>query len=582
MDEKKNVTPSAGTSVSQTGAMSRVMQQLIRTPAFKDLIMLSIKDIDTGEPRKLAQSLMWEDSAFSFGVLGALPHDLNFLAAFLEELALQLQNLPPEMFRQFLAEMETKLDKETLKSLPAAYLPLLESLVYEDAANLKRPKKGATDTLNAFLSLGTESFKKVDPVTAGRFITSLFRWLGGAAGRDEEEIEKSSREKMKFYHEAMKAADFGVIRTGIVKNSAANYPVGESVIAYMVSDPLIFANLFSMLPPLLNNTLKGVGAAINNLDFPPEILASAIFNFLDDLDGDAVCNIINGLSGFINGLHEGNLILGRDEPRFRSVFQRFMEKSFGEVDEEEAAAAFLALFEDSEVVLTVAADFLLQKPELAEEFFPAYLEGVNAQLRGLTYFAQKLNQFSPETYKQFARELEEIPACGDAAALTNYLVKLTNTVLAQNPVLLEKLFTAYYSSLDKEEIHTLARNFATGAYNFAVKSDVFANTPVYAGRKANDFLISYNKKLAEEPEKIQEVLSSYFKEIDYEQLAEAIGGTMKLLTEAIQSNPQFSKTLMKSITSFAGGLIKTSLTPVKWNMSLRSPKSRQKTERWGS
>ena len=604
--EKNNKGPDkSGLSAPEGAASSRVMRQLLKTPAFKELLLLSMKDIDADEPRELVKTIMWEDSALSFSTLGALPHDLNFLAAFMDELGLQLQQLPPEMFRQFVAEMEEKLDKDTLKNLPSAYLPLIESLIWEDAENRKRLRRGVAEALNALMKLGAESFVKadyavledkdsvkeenddgayggVDPVVAGQFITSLFRWLGSAAGKDENEVAVKAEEKSAFYLEALKSSDFGVIRRGIVKKSDAAYAASESVISYMVSDPIIFANLFSMLPPLLNNTLKGTSTAINNLDFPPEILASAIFNFLEELDGDAVCSIVNGLAGFVNGLHEGNLILGRDEPRFRPVLQRFLERSFTDLDEEEAAAALLALFEDSEVVLTVAADFMLQKPALVTEFFPACLEGANAQLRGLVYFSHKLNQFSPETYEQFASELEEIPAYNDAAALINSLVKLTNTVIAKNPSLLENVFAALYNSLEKEEIHDLARSFATGAYNFAVKENVFAATPAYAGRKLNELLTSYNKKLESEPEKIYGAMSSYFKEIDYNQLTEAIIGTMKLLTQAIQSNPEFSKALMKSVASFASGLIKTSITPIKWNMSLRSDKKRDKKERWGS
>ena len=606
-NKNKNARDIADNPTAQSAASSRVMSQLLKTPAFKDLLMLSMKELDPKEPRELVKTLMWEDSALSFSALGMIPQDLNFLTAFLDELGLQLQNMPPEMFREFVAGMEEKVDKDTLKNLPAAYLPLMESLIWEDADNRKRLRRGAADALNALMKLGAESFEKansvsltenkddpdrgeegegayggVDPVAAGAFVTSVFRWLGNAAGKDEKEIQASAEQKSAFYLAALKSTNFGLIRTGIEKNAKANYEVADSVISYMVSDPIIFANLFSLLPPLVNNALKGTSAAINNLDFPPEILASAIFNFLDEMDGEAICSIVNGLSGFINGLHEGSLILGRDEPRFRPVLQRFMEKSFAAVNEEEAASAMLALFEDSEVILTVAADFLMQKPALATEFFPAWLTGVNAQLRGLVYFSQKLNQLAPETYEQFARELEEIPSYGDAAALINSLVQLTNTVLAKNPVLLEKVFTDLYNSLEKEEINILVRNFANAAYNFAVKEDVFARTPAYAGQKVNDFLISYNKKLSEEPDKIQAAINSYFKEIDYNQFVDAIGGTMKLLTEAIKANPEFSRELMKSIVSFASGFLKTSLTPVNWNMSLRSYKKRDKSERWGS
>lgn len=563
MEEKK-----ANKKPGETGAGPRVMKQLLRTPAFKDLVSLGMSDSNPETSREMARVLLWEDAAFSFGIMGNLSRDINNLTAFLDELGRQLQNVPPEMLKEFVSQMSENLDTEAVKALPGVYAPLLEKLVYEDPQVQVKLKEGAAETLNALMRFsagillhaseyepGEGEEIHPDPAALAGLINSLFRWMGSAAGKDPETIEASREKKIKLLEETIKTVDFGVIRSGITKRAEANYPVTESVITAMVGDPIIFANVINILPPLMNNLLRGLSKALSELDFPPEILASAVFNLLDDLEAEEIGAIINGFCRFVNGLHEGSLVLGRDEPRFRPVLQNFLEKGLRDVDEMEAAGAMLALFEDSEVILTVFADVISEKPEMIEKFFTAFVQGLNAQLRGFVYLADKLNQLSPGVYSHIGRELGEKADFKEAAALINALARISNKVLAENPALIEKALSAVYQSVDKEEMRELVREITRQGTAFATV-ELETLQPEEAGKVANSLLVSYNQKITRDPEKTRESTAVFLSQLDHEELSGAIINTADHLSYAFSKNPKLAEALMRSFYAVIRGALK--------------------------
>ncbi len=596
MDEKKDLE--SANYLEETGVGLRVMKQLLRTPAFKDLLVLSMNDSNPENPRELAKSLLWEDAGLSFSLMGSLPRELNFIIVFLDELAQQLQNVPPEMLRDFVSQMGGNLNKEALKALPRAYAPLVDTLIWEDPQSRKHIRDGAVETMNALMGVFADVLQapvkkdyqegdvpevpvELDPEVLGNLINSLFKWMGTAAGKDPETIRASQEKKIKFLQKAIKTADFGVIRSNITKRGEANYPVSEALVTTMVSDPIIFANVINILPPLVNNLLKGTSASISNLDFPPEILASAVFNLLDDLKAEEIGVIANGLCLFVSDLHEGNMVLGRDEPRFRPVLQNFLQKIFNNLDEAAVADALLALLEDTEVIITVLADVIVEKPELLEKGFSAVVRGFNAQFRGFVHFAEKLSQLSPDLYRHFGRELEENTDFKELGALINALTKLANQVLAENPALLETALSSLYNSVDKEEIWALVQKAVQQGYAFVTKENLFDIKPEEAGRMINTSLASYNRKMARDPQKLQETMSLYLEQLDYEELSLAVLNTSNNFKLALETNPRLSRFIIKSVLSFVSGLVKGSLSSKNWKLLSRSAKGQATKGRRG-
>jgi hypothetical protein len=119
-------------SQQHSGNIQVKFEELLQNPEVKDRVIANLACLEPEKARELVKILLWSDSAFSFGMLGQLPRSLNFLVSFLDELGLQLQNIPPHLFREFICQMTSAVDYESIQKLPRAYLPLLDALKLSD------------------------------------------------------------------------------------------------------------------------------------------------------------------------------------------------------------------------------------------------------------------------------------------------------------------------------------------------------------------------------------------------------------------------------------------------------------------
>lgn len=581
MEDRNGIEP-AGHEAA--GAGPRIARELLRTPVFKDLIISGLNSDDAEDPRELVRALLWEDAGFTFGILGHLPKKINSLVAFLDELGIQLQILPPEMLREFISQLGNNLDREAFRSLPRSYAPLLNALLWEDPEKRAQLRRGVHETMSALMRLAADALRGgeearlgadtapeyPDPQALGELITALFRWLGEAAGKDPAVIRASSDKKIAFIHEVLDSADFGVIRQTLVHRAQANRPVKEALLGLLIGDPVRFANLFKLLSTAFNGLFNTLATAVSSLDYPSEILASAVFNLVEDLETAEIAALVNSLCRFIGKLHEGSLILGRDEPLFRPVLRNLMEGVLGEIDAEALAGALQALLEDSEVILTVTADVLLQTPGLLGKVFPALLLGLNALLRGAVHFINRLEQLPPETFRRLGRELKEKADLEEVGALLNALVAMLNRVLNENPDLLETTLSRLYRSLDKEGLRSLGGSLLSGGLDFARGEALFGLTPQTAGDATNALLTSYNLKVDQDRKILQETLNTYLGRLDYGQLDQAVANTAALLGEGLEANPQFTEFVMKWLFTIMRAVIKIALSPKNWGRLFRS------------
>ncbi|MGM0689037.1 MAG: hypothetical protein ACQESO_05580 [Bacillota bacterium] len=492
------------------GRLNSSLEELLKSADFKDQVIANFENLEPEKARELARIILWSDSAFSFGLLGKLPHGLNYSIAFLDELGRQLQNVPPELLRKFAAEMGRNIDTESILALPRAYAP-------------------------------------------------LFARLGLAAGEDKGEYFLSREKKIEYIQDKLAKADFGKIRRTIIRQSEEHYPLIESIAATIVSDPVIFANLINIIPPLMNNFLKGTAAALEKVDYPPEILASSIFNLADEIKAEELGAIINRLNRLINGLHEGSAILGGNEPRFRRVLQSFLEKASYGIDEKEAAAALLALGEDLEVIFCVVADTAVQRPELLAELVSAFLQGSSSALRGLTYLLDQLNELPPQLFADLTREIAT-GDCKESARLLNSLVCLSNRILAENPSLLEKTLISHLQSVDRAELQNFFHNITAQAASFTTSEEFLELLPPEEAAEAfNSFIISYNRKLKSRPPATGKAAAQFLEQIDRKELSTAILLTSDRIAETLAENPGLSRPFISSFFKIIWGAIKGSL-----------------------
>ncbi|MBW2459207.1 MAG: hypothetical protein JRI68_32215, partial [Deltaproteobacteria bacterium] len=161
------------------------------------------------------------------------------------------------------------------------------------------------------------------------------RELAEAVGQQVNQVLRAIRERVASEgdREAVvdlaarlaREVDFGLLRDTVERRSADLEPLAAEVARVIVADPVAMANLVAMLPSLANASLRFTGETLAAVNMPAEMKASAVFALLGDLDAQAAGRLINELSSLVVELHDGNLVLGGTEPRFREVFTRLTE-----------------------------------------------------------------------------------------------------------------------------------------------------------------------------------------------------------------------------------------------------------------
>jgi len=57
----------------EVGLAARVLRELVRTPAFRELVKLNLAETDPERARELVRTLLWEDPNLSLSAAGVTP-----------------------------------------------------------------------------------------------------------------------------------------------------------------------------------------------------------------------------------------------------------------------------------------------------------------------------------------------------------------------------------------------------------------------------------------------------------------------------------------------------------------------------
>jgi hypothetical protein len=96
----------------------RVLKELLKKPGFKDNVRTVLQNIDPDSGRRLVRTLMWQDTEFFLGTLGAVPAIVNAVAQGVDELLVQLNDkFPPQLLHDFIKSIVLSLDKATLENI---------------------------------------------------------------------------------------------------------------------------------------------------------------------------------------------------------------------------------------------------------------------------------------------------------------------------------------------------------------------------------------------------------------------------------------------------------------------------------
>ncbi len=128
-------------------ALDRVMQELLKTPKFKEGVKIILKSIDPQSVPGLVKTLMWQDPELFLATAGVAPDVVNGAILGGNELIKQTDKLPPPLLAEFLAAFIEKLDGEALGELLSGFIEL-----YRNTGDLENDalKSAATDFRDSF------------------------------------------------------------------------------------------------------------------------------------------------------------------------------------------------------------------------------------------------------------------------------------------------------------------------------------------------------------------------------------------------------------------------------------------------
>jgi hypothetical protein len=93
-------------------AADRILRELIRTPKFKETVIILLRAVDPPAARGLVRTLFWQDPGLLLSLLGTMPAFINVGSEALAEVAKQMNSMPPPLLRDILDRIVSGIDGE--------------------------------------------------------------------------------------------------------------------------------------------------------------------------------------------------------------------------------------------------------------------------------------------------------------------------------------------------------------------------------------------------------------------------------------------------------------------------------------
>ena len=518
------------------GVMARVLREALRTPAYREMLRLHVNEFQASEGPSLVRSMLREDPELWLSLAGATPRLMDSVVQSLAALGTELSAMPDPLVDSFLTEMAESLDHETLRSLPLVWAPLLARGV-PGALNLAFASvAGVGDSLVELSSEKRSAALKralsgLDTAQAGRALNAVVE-LVLAAHRDSPDLF-SSAEGLDW-SPLLREVDSGRLREAVVALSAAGREGAESVLAEVLGDPVIVANLVGILPALLNDGVGLLSHVVAGLSLPDEVLASAIFNVLRALDVHQVGRLSNDIAGTINTLHLGSAILGLEEPAFQRVFVELVNDLLDTLDLDAVSRAAVALGEDADVMAQVIARRLATDPGLLDQSVDTLAKLLDLGVQTALHMMRELAHLPPGTREVVTKRLGELNGRA-AGELCNHGLDLLESSLSAAegaPAL-----AAFSEAVDRERVRRVFWKTATPMVRTAVAElwQEIARNPARISHEINGALVRFNAFLQERPAEADGFLTRAFGDVDRRELSRAWRGGVRLLGRSVFS-----------------------------------------------
>jgi hypothetical protein len=354
---------------------------------------------------------------------------------------------------------------------------------------------------------------------------------------------------------AFTGTDFGKLREAVTALLGYGAAGASKALEQVLVNPVVVANLVGMLPPVINGVLEVLAALVDNLDLPPEILASALFNVLSAIDAETLGHDLSGISRQVILLHAGNYILGGDEPRFRAVFTDFMERLLDNLDRDAASHALVALLEDAEVAAAVLVDIVSRDPRAIDTVAWTLVELTNVATRVVSNMLDRAAAWPEESLAILGKEGRVLDTAEMGRALNSF-VTYALRLREANPGLHREIYTHALEPVDPESLEVHLRAVAGDLVSAATDHPGISKAlePEEVGRRVNEALAGFNSVAA--PGAVSDYLKRMFSAIDPGELEAAIKTLGGGLVDALFATARTGRSVLRAAASTAWKLTK--------------------------
>lgn len=401
-------------------------------------------------------------------------------------------------------------------------------------------------------------------------------WAAGLDGKAlAESVNDYSREVMESFEEnpdvakemfpalddAFSGIDFGKVRVAATDLIGAWTELVKHASELALTNPVIMANLLGIAPHLLNGILVVLADALEKMALPPEILASALFNTMSAVDAETLGKILTMTAGQINDLHAGNMILGRDEPKSRAVFNDLMNRVMENLDVKATTDASIALAEDLEVIAGVLTELAIRDDEVLVQLTRGSVEVMNICARIVSNMLSDFTMLD-EGRLGLLGEVARHELAGEIGRMIDLYVTWDLKFRAANPGLNREVYVKGLAAVDTESAETLLREVGADwkAAALAHPGIRRACEPEQVGRRINESLAAFNASAAGRPGTVGDYLGRLVSSLDADQVETALRNVSDGMIEAAFASTEmvqamarsFARNLWKTIKAFVG------------------------------
>ena len=517
-----------------------VTRELLRTPAFRELIRINLRGDWEAGAAELAEALVNEDPEVALAAVTSLPRAINALARALAQTGRAAQRYTPALLSAYAAQLWEELDTEALAEVGAVYGGIARRLLLEDDEARAALLRWAAGRINSLARTAAQTLE----------------------AQEQQPPEQALLASREIAVHLLGSMDFGLLRRAAEAASRETLRRAPALLDEALGDPALLANLLELGPPLLNAAAGLTAQALEAVKLPPEVLASGVLNLLRELDTSRLAALIDAVSRTIQSLHAGSLLLGRHEPRLRVVLATLVDELSERVDHDAAAGAALALAEDARTALQVLAAAAVRDPRLLSRAVAAGLKCAGALSRGVADALEALDRLPDVALDDLGQALERgADEANDATPrLVNAAVKLAERLLARREDLPRRLLGPLQASVDREALARLAARLSGPLWR-AAQGALAGLEPADPAGLAAAALTAYAENLQREPRLFSEAVARTDPEL-LQRAVQLSGAQIELL---LREHPHLAQQLLQPLISRLPALaldyVKTRLLP---------------------